>query len=122
MTTTRVIRENRFALLISATTLAALIAWTVLVFSERTGPQIFLLPGSMSIAAAVHPCEPPEPYNVKAGESFEQAFANAYVEHGIRCGLPQYLIALWFSAVFWVAVVPLAVFVVLRRTVKIRRP
>lgn len=115
-------RPNRVPLLIAAATFAVLAAWTTLVFSKGVGFPVYLLPGSMSIAEAVRPCEPLEqPYKAKAGESFEQAFLNAYMETAIRCGLPQTFTALLFSAAFWTGIVPLAVFLVLRRIVSARR-
>jgi hypothetical protein len=110
--------RSRRPILISVAAFTVLAVWTGLVFNRGTGFSVYLIPGSMSIAAAVHPCEPPEPYEAKAGESFDQAFVNAYVDVGIRCGLPQGFIALWLSAAFWMGVVPLAIFLVLRRTAR----
>ena len=115
MAISNAIRANRVPLLISATIFALLTCWTVLVFNNRVGIQIFLLPWTISFAAALHPCDPPEPYEMKAGESPAEKFLDAIVPEGLRCAVVQAVIALRFSAAFWMGVVPLAVFVLLRR-------
>ena len=86
------------------------VIWSVLVWVTGIGARLYLLPGQ-PIAEVLRPCEPPsQPFVPKHAQTFDQAFGEFIAEAMVRC-LPQGILAFELSAVFWLVIVPLAVFV-----------
>jgi hypothetical protein len=107
---------RRRPLLTAVATFLVLAAWSGFVLLTEIGAKLYFMPG-MLIVNAVYPCETPPPCPPRCAEMDTQTAAALLVEllqFFESCWL-QIALALVLSLSLWLVILPLVVFLVLRR-------